>query len=193
MIFDWQKIRNSEWLESVGLMRLWSAYADTGDVVPVDIGFTWDTDPYPDETHDNFWREAWIYGEFGGRDTGDVLTVAEIEIEPIDDDYIWRVNLTVNGKERKFNIDNVYRNTIDEIFWGAVKEALEEIAKDKSTFIETVKEELFWSGKPKLFETKEEAKTYGNSIKMTYGFLKEIESELPDGEDAYDVLMKIYS
>ena len=199
MIFDWEKIRNSEWLESVVLMKLWSVYVDTGDPVPVEIGIVWDTDSYPDSYTDRFWREAWIYGNFGGRED-DTATVIKMNMKRKDGD-IWEVSISkdiINEKgyyeERDFTVKITDVSQIDEIFWDAVKERMEEIAKDEKTFIKFVKEEVFWSSPSlKLFKTKKDAVSYGNGIKITYGFLKELESEMADGEDAYDWLMRIYS
>jgi len=192
-MFNWEKIRKSGWLDVVVLMNLWSVYLDTGDPVPVEIGFVWDTDPYPEDTDDHFWREAWIYGEFGSS-SEPPETVVQMKMFRNDDDT-WDVHISYDGytDARVFKIDTAYPSTIDKIFWDEVKKRMEEIGKDEETFLKFLRENLFYPNPPKLFKTKEEAISYGNGIKMTYAFLKEIECELPDGETAEDWLMRIYS
>ena len=191
MIFDWDKIRSSGVVDDVPLVELWSVYTDTGDTVPVKVGFVWDGCFYCDESEYN--AEAWIYAGFGisFEDTG---TLVKLWIHKRNDGR-WSAdvfNLLRDNWDTIGIYDDMSPSEAKQIFWEYIKNKLEEIGKDVDTFIHYINEEVFMQ-RIHVFKTEEEAEEYGNGIKATYGMLKELEDELPDGEDAYDILMRIYS
>ena len=189
MIIDFERLRKLGWLDEYRIATLWSVWADTGEPYPMEINALWDADNIK-RLYDEgiYWKEMWVEAVREGRQL-DTATLVKLEAYP---DKYGTYTITIND-EPVVRMENPDEYNIDKVFWDAVKEKIEVIAKDWKTFIKWLRENLLCDERWPLFRTKDEAEEYGGGVKALIGMSKEVEDLglLPDGEDWEDVMHEI--